>query len=103
MTTINGIARTETEENLNNAVESLNIDKVQDLLTRFNFNEDSLKALSIYVLQKDDKTSITLDIATLLLKDTGKQIKEYVIKELRKQPSLVGTVLAIQLHERLDL
>lgn len=102
MTTINSIARTETEENLNNAVENLNIEKVQDLLSRFDFNEEFLKNLSIHIVQKTDLESNNLDIATLLLKNTSKQIKEETISELRQKGGF-ETVSAIQLYERLDL
>lgn len=102
MTTINSIARTETEENLNDAVESLNIDKVQDLLLRFDFNEEFLKDLTLHIMQEIDLENNILNVATLLLKNTSKQIKEEVFTELR-QRGVFGAVSAIQLYERLDL
>lgn len=102
MTTINSIARTETEENLNDAVESLNIDKVQDLLLRFDFNEEFLKDLTLHIMQEIDLENNILNLATLLLKNTSKQIKEEVFTELRHR-GVFGAASAIQLYERLDL
>lgn len=58
--TINNIARYETEENLNKLVENLNLTKVEDLLLRFNFNENVLKDLVIHVSQKKKIKKIML-------------------------------------------
>lgn len=98
MTTINSIARIETEENLIEAVESLNLDKVKDLMLRFDFNEEILKDLSLNVIEKNS----SVELACLLLKNTSKKIKEEILSELRNKTNITNN-LVVELQERIDL
>lgn len=90
---MNNLARIETEESLIKAVESLNIESVKELLSRFSFNQEVLKDLTIQVVDKD------LDLAELLIKNTEKTIKKLAILEIADNDKL----LSKKLEERVDL
>lgn len=90
---MNNVARIETEESLIKAVESLNIESVKELLSRFSFNQEVLKELTIQVVDKD------LDLAELLIKNTEKTIKKLAILEIADNDKL----LSKKLEERVDL
>jgi len=90
---MNNVARIETEESLIKAVESLNIESVKELLSRFSFNQEVLKDLTIQVVDKD------LDLAELLIKNTEKTIKKLAILEIADNDKL----LSKKLEERVDL
>lgn len=90
---MNNVARIETEESLIKAVESLNIESVKELLSRFSFSQEVLKDLTIQVVDKD------LDLAELLIKNTEKTIKKLAILEIADNDKL----LSKKLEERVDL
>lgn len=90
--TTNNIARLETEENLIQSVESLNIERVKDLLNRFDFNEETLKNLSISIVYQ------SIDLAELLLRNLSKSMKNQALDMLKKQDKK----LYIQLAQRID-
>ena len=90
---MNNVARIETEESLIKAVESLSIDSVKELLSRFSFNQDVLKELTIQVIDKD------LDLAEILIKNTDKTTKKLAILEIADN----DRVLSKKLEERVDL
>ncbi len=90
---MNNVARIETEESLIKAVESLNIESVKELLSRFSFNQEVLKDLTIQIVDKD------LDLAELLIKNTEKTIKKLAILEIADNDKL----LSKKLEERVDL
>ena len=71
--TTNNIPRLETEENLIQSVESLNIERVKDLLNRFDFNEETLKNLSISIVYQ------SIDLAELLLRNLSKSMKNQAL------------------------
>lgn len=90
---MSNVARIETEESLIKAVESLSIDSVKELLSRFSFNQDVLKELTIQVIDKD------LDLAEILIKNTDKTTKKLAILEIADN----DRVLSKKLEERVDL
>lgn len=90
---MNNVARIETEENLIKAVESLNVDSVKELLSRFSFNQDVLKDLTVQIIDKD------LDLAEILIKNTDKTTKKLAILEIADNDRF----LSKKLEERVDL
>lgn len=99
--TINNIARYETEENLNKLVENLNLTKVEDLLLRFNFNENVLKDLVIHVSQKKENQKDNVEVALLLFSKLSKKVKEELKNEIKEKSNL-GNSIAKELLKRLD-
>lgn len=82
MNTINNIARIETEENFDQAVQSLNFEKVNDLLLRFTFNEETIKNLVINISDTD------LDMAEILLNKIDKNKQKETLSLIKNKKIL---------------
>ena len=90
---INSIANLEVEENLQKAVDSSNIEKIEDLFSRFTFNEENIMMMAINCAERD------INLAVLLLSKSARAEKEKAVYILKNK----NLSSAKQLVESIDL